>query len=302
MDKTKCKKRLLVFLLFVIFLILVFLGRLAEYIVSEFVVCNHDYNEFRPCQSCSHVMNNNLNNKNIPNHIHQIFLFETSDTLPENLVAAQKTWIRNHPQYTYTLWNKTSINNLLDREYPFLKALYHSYGHWVRRADVARYIVLYHMGGWYVDLDIRSKQSVKPLQEEAESKNKTVILRDTEPWGCSNDFIGITPRHPFLFSVLSSLHKSNRWYIFPYANTMFSTGPMFLWGRYLNYPNKQEFYNINNSSYSKYIEILHSSSWHSWDGRIVWFLFKDPKIFFAMITSLTFLLCLCILYRKLKAS
>jgi mannosyltransferase OCH1-like enzyme len=65
---------------------------------------------------------------------------------------------------------------------------------------------------------------MRTLEQEAQELNKTAILRVTEPVGFSNDFIGITKRHPFLFSVLTSLHKSNRWFIFPYANTMFSTG------------------------------------------------------------------------------
>ncbi|XP_060563534.1 uncharacterized protein LOC132722927 [Ruditapes philippinarum] len=167
----------------------------------------------------------------IPQHIHQIFFYETSSHLPDKLVKAKNSWIQYHPNYTYTLWNKTSIKSLLEREYPFLRKLYDSYGNWVRRADVARYLVLYHYGGWYVDMDVACRRSVRTLEQEAQELNKTAILRLTEPVGFSNDFIGISERHPFLFSVLTSLHMSNRWFIFPYANTMFSTGPTFLWGR-----------------------------------------------------------------------
>lgn len=300
MDKSSIKKKLLFLLGVIVFACLVFIGRLTEYLVSEYVYCTHNYNDQAPCASCPINRIETSSHGKIPHHLHQIFFFETSETLPEKLKNAKRSWIQRHPKYSYTLWNKTSIDWLITKEYPFLKTLYNSYGHWVRRADVARYLVLYHYGGWYVDLDVICKQSLDTLEQEAEALNKTVIVRETEPVGCSNDFIGITKRHPFLYAVLHSLHMSNRWYIFPYANTMFSTGPTFLWGRYLNYPNKSQFYSIDRAKYSKYIEVLHNSSWHSWDGKIVWYLFKDPKKMAVVLTALAFLFCSLLLYCKFQ--
>ncbi|XP_060601795.1 uncharacterized protein LOC132755029 [Ruditapes philippinarum] len=300
MDKSVLKRKILFLFGVLVFAFLIFLGRIAEYLTSEYIYCTHNYNANESCAECINKKPQNPLPGKIPQHIHQIFFYETSSQLPDKLVKAKNSWIQYHPNYTYTLWNKTSINSLLEREYPFLKKLYDSYGHWVRRADVARYLVLYHYGGWYVDMDVACRRSVRNLEQEAQELNKTAILRVTEPVGFSNDFIGITKRHPFLFSVLTSLHMSNRWFIFPYANTMFSTGPTFLWGRYLNYRDQNQFYIINNSSYSNYLVLMHNSSWHSWDGIIVWYLFRDTRMLLVVMTSLALFLCMTLFLCKYR--
>ena len=129
-----------------------FVGRLAEYILAEYVYRTHYFKE--QCNNC--YPGNKLDG--IPKHIHQIFFYETNQDLPEKLIKAQKTWITKNPGFTYTLWNKTSINALIDAKYARLRPLYDSYDHWVKRADVARYLVIYHFGGWYVDMDINCLQ------------------------------------------------------------------------------------------------------------------------------------------------
>ncbi|XP_052820791.1 uncharacterized protein LOC128246569 [Mya arenaria] len=276
--------------------ILIFIGRISEYIVSEYVTCTHNYNNCLKCGS----RNRTVVGK-IPKRIHQIFFYETSDTLPDRLRNAQASWLQHHQDYTYTLWNKTSINRLIDVHYPHFRRTYDAYGHWVMRADAARYLVLHKYGGWYVDMDLVSKKSVSSLETLALRQNSSVIVRFTEPWGFSNDFIGITPQHPFLDNVLTALPVSKGWYIFPYASTMFSTGPMFMWGRYLNYPHQEEFLAVKNETFRDYIVLLHESSWHSWDGVVVWYFFKDVRTLLYIVCALVVIsISLCILYRYLK--
>ncbi|KAL4224582.1 hypothetical protein ACF0H5_015282 [Mactra antiquata] len=278
--------------------VLLYIGRTGKYILSEFYYCSNTYLTIDPCTNCYHRVNNLSTSRTIPKVIHQIFFYETSDTLPKKLSAGKDSWLQRHPDYSYILWNKTSVDQLIHKEFPFLYHLYNSYGHWVRKADVARYVVLYQYGGWYIDMDVVCKHSLKPLEDEAVHLNKSIIVRETEPVGFSNDFIGITPKHTFLYTVLTALDKSNRWFVFPYANTMLATGPLFLWGRYLNYNEKASFYIIKNATYSKYLQLLHNSSWHSWDGLIIWYFFKDRKSLAILIVSVTFIVTLGIFYYK----
>ncbi|KAL4219772.1 hypothetical protein ACF0H5_020185 [Mactra antiquata] len=270
--------------------LLAFIASTTRYCLNEFVFQTNSYVIVDSCSDCYQHFQKLSTSRTIPKHIHQIFFFETSDILPKKLVDGQQSWLRQHPDYTYTLWNKTSINKLIREEFPFLHHLFHSYGHWVRKADVARYVVMYQYGGWYVDMDIVCKKSVHELEDEASHLNKTVVVRETEPVGFSNDFIGVTPKHPFFYTVLTALDKSNRWFIFPYANTMFTTGPLFLWGRYLNFDQQSSFHMISNKTYSKYLHLLHNSSWHSWDGIVIWFFFKDRVSFLFFLFALTLVL------------
>lgn len=158
MTESYLKRKLLFVFGVSTFVLLVLLGRIAEYLLSEYIYCTHKYDFKESCGDCINIKPQHPIPGKIPHHIHQIFFFETSNVLPDSLIKAKDSWINYHPNYTYTLWNKTSINSLLEQEYPFLKNVYDSYGHWVRRADVARYLVLYHYGGWYVDLDVACRE------------------------------------------------------------------------------------------------------------------------------------------------
>lgn len=162
-EQEMCKKRLMCVFGIFLFCCLIFIGRTSEYIISEFISCSNNYASMDPCLNCYRQVQNLSRPHKIPKKIHQLFFFETSDTVPQKLINVQQSWLHRHPGYTYTLWNKTSIDRLIEDEFPFLKHLYHSYGHWVRRADVARYAVLYQYGGWYVDMDVVCKNRWVPL-------------------------------------------------------------------------------------------------------------------------------------------
>jgi hypothetical protein len=69
---------------------------------------------------------------------------------------------------------------------------------------------------------------VDELSEKAYIEDKSVIQHLTFPIGTSNDFFGISPRHQFMKSALDHLPNSNRWFIFPYPNTVLTTGNVFL--------------------------------------------------------------------------
>lgn len=74
------------------------------------------------------------------------------------------------------------------------------------------------------ELILESVFSVHELADEAVKLNKSVVQHYTSPCGTSNDFFGVTPKHQFLRSVLDHLPNSNRWFLFPYFNTILTTG------------------------------------------------------------------------------
>ncbi|KAH3822333.1 uncharacterized protein LOC127831636 [Dreissena polymorpha] len=274
--------------------IVLYVFYILSYLYSEFITCTHTYYRCTGCDVPDIP-------KDIPTHIHQVFFFETSPELPADLRAARQTCLDLHPGYGYTLWNKTTVNQLIDAHYPDIRELYESYDHWVKRADVARYLVIHHYGGWYLDMDIKCKMSLEEVRTNAQRNGSTVVVRPTDPNGFSNDFIGATPRHPFMSDVINSLRFSNKWFIFPYPSTVFVTGPTYFWGRYLNYPRHEQFYIVNN--YTSYLHLLHGSSWHTWDGDVIWYFFNRAGQFWGLLlTSLTvFLLAwCCVNYRRNK--
>ncbi|XP_045172723.2 uncharacterized protein LOC123534484 isoform X1 [Mercenaria mercenaria] len=250
--------------------VIIFLIRNIGYLVAEFALhCNINV---KICNTCSMKYQNELRQtKRIPNIMHQIYFPVKSKTLSKDLIKARTSCIQTHSGYTHYLWNETEVIKFIRTEYPHIEPLYSSYDYWVRRVNVARYLILYHYGGWYVDLDMTCVKSVSNIAEEVLRLNKSVVQHYTWPVGTSNDFFGVTPKHQFLKSVLDHLPNSNRWFIFPYPNTVLTTGTTYMWGRYLNYPYGEEFFILNPDEIKTYFRHHHDSAWHGWDAQIIRF-------------------------------
>ncbi|WAR14510.1 CSH1-like protein [Mya arenaria] len=239
---------------------LAYTAYITLYILNEFVFRLHDYNhECRKCGSGSE-------HGQVPRRIHQIYYAQDPVTgIPQELKDAQQTCRDHNRNYEFTVWNESMVVALLEENYPDLLPLYRSY------------------------------QKLESIRQGSIKNGSSVITRLTDPWGFSNDFIAASPRHRFMWSVVSALPHAKRWFIFPYATNMFSIGTMFFWGRYLNYAHKGEFYIL--SDYHDYIVHFHAGSWHHWDGHIIWFLFNRPNLCWFLLTStctVVFLICICV--------
>ncbi|XP_045207365.2 uncharacterized protein LOC123559533 [Mercenaria mercenaria] len=259
LHRTFGQKLVLVVFCFPILLMLLYIFRNSIYLLSNFVFTSENKNVSENCNYTDTF-------ERIPPMIHQIHGFKDSK-LEISHVNKMKTWANYHKNYTHYLWNETSANNLIKREYSYIYPIYKSYGSWIQRADVARYVILHHYGGWYIDLDVICNSGLHKLVENAYQLKKRVILHITFPVGTSNDIFGITPRHPYLRSVLGNLYNANRWYLIPHWNILFSAGSTYMWGRYLNFPCKEEFLILEKEQYKQYFQIEHDGSWHSWDDR-----------------------------------
>ena len=83
----------------------------------------------------------------IPKIIHQMWF---SGPVPEKYHTWQQTWIRNHPDWQYILWTREDI----EKFGMINKAQFDAAKNIATKADIARYEVLYRLGGLYVDIDM----------------------------------------------------------------------------------------------------------------------------------------------------
>ena len=128
------------------------------------------------------------------------------------------------------LWDDKSIRAFLERNYPYFLPAYDSYPYNIQRVDSARYFILYHYGGVYMDLDVgcKSSKDLSDFVRTMEQMNKTALLPLTEPVGFSNDILIATKSSPFFKALIQSLPHKNKWYGSPYLTVMYGTGPMFV--------------------------------------------------------------------------
>jgi glycosyltransferase involved in cell wall biosynthesis len=98
----------------------------------------------------------------IPEIIHQTW--KTAD-IPSEMVDFQRTWTEHHPDWEYRLWTDDDNRQLIEKHYAWFLPIYDSYAENICRVDAARYFILHHCGGLYVDLDFECLRSLHQLLE-----------------------------------------------------------------------------------------------------------------------------------------
>ena len=273
-------------------LVLVFVSQLVFYILSEFAFRTHRGNQTVEC------IGERRANATISQHIHQIFFFITDKELPKLYQENQKSWRSQNPGYGYTLWDATMIEELIRSKYPDIEELYHSYTHWVRRADVARYLVLHQFGGIYVDIDLECTKPLSHLMDKVNSEG--IFMYESQPFGYDIDFLATEPNHPFFAFVIKGLQYSNRWYIFPHANAMLSTGPGYFFGRYLNFDRTEDMHAFTDEEINEYIKRTPGFSWYGWDSATIQWYRENSSQITLVFKSVLGVICVILCFRWIK--
>ena len=111
----------------------------------------------------------------IPSIIHQTW--KTSE-IPERFQEFVSSWKTLHPDYTFMFWTDEDNLSLIQREYPDLLDIYESIPTPVMKCDFARYVILHHHGGFYVDLDV---MCYKPLSDLPIEDSHELVLTEEHP-------------------------------------------------------------------------------------------------------------------------
>jgi len=178
----------------------------------------------------------------IPRIIHQIY--EDPAGPPTNLLAIAETWKENHPDWEYWFWNRQRINDFLESACPDFLEYYRAYPFNVQRWDAIRYLILYHIGGMYADLDYESIQPLDVLltdstccmgMEPVLHKNADNLL----PVG--NALMASMPKHPYMAAIINDL-KTNFSINYGKGDTVqiiATTGPLMVARVYDQFKNKK---------------------------------------------------------------
>ena len=193
----------------------------------------------------------------------------------------------NKKNWTTILWTDATIRSFLTEHYSNFLPVYDSYPYNIQRVDAARYFILYHFGGLYLDLDVscREKKDIEDLVRVMESIERQSMFPLTNPIGVSNDVMLASKENGFFEYLIQRLRTTNRWFGLPYLTVLFSTGPMFLSLACMNYPNaKHDLLALSPELYSetdaRFFRHLPGSTWHSTDAVVVKWLFRNWLVAF----------------------
>lgn len=170
--------------------------------------------------------------KKIPKIIHQIW-WQGLDKLPKKYHNFRETWINKHPGWKIIYWNKINIYQLINLYYPSLKVLIDDYPLMIQKIDMAKYLILYHYGGFYVDMDTICNKSFNNLYQIKEFQNYDLICSQMEVFPyikiINNGVIFSKPNNSVILMVINSLkkYKKKEFYQNHDLYVMQSTGPIF---------------------------------------------------------------------------
>jgi FkbM family methyltransferase len=204
------------------------------------------------------MKNNAANAESIPRVIHRIWFGDAS--IPDAYEKYWEAWQRQYPDFVFRTWRDGDIPALRTRH-----AIGRAEG-MARKADIARYEILFEHGGIYLDCDIF------PLQrfDDQLLRHELVVCNETESDRyCTNSFIAAAPGSPALgWAVDTLLDKELN-----QCPANEDTGPWFLrraldHGRYTRIPGRSFFPYLYNEPFSALFnrDLSETYGVHIWAG------------------------------------
>jgi mannosyltransferase OCH1-like enzyme len=197
---------------------------------------------------------NNLNinfiDKNIINKIKKA-------KIPQKYKKYAISWVSNNKEWKYILWNSSMMDTFLYSYYPDILPLYQNLDLMIMKIDFMKYIILYHYGGVYADIDTVSLKNINPLIKYYNKAN--IILTEVPPFNkiektflsytmninydskyLNNGIIISKKKHPFWMVVIKTILHSKYSYptILYTANVFEKTGPLMIMNVYNKYKHK----------------------------------------------------------------
>jgi mannosyltransferase OCH1-like enzyme len=174
--------------------------------------------------------------------------------IPKKYKKNSKSWIINNKEWKYILWNSNMINIFLFSFYPKLLPHYKNLDLMIMKIDFIKYIILYHYGGIYCDIDTICLKNIDPLIKYYNKAN--ILLTEVPPFTnferlvlslstnlkfntkyLNNGILLSKKKHPFWIKVIDDIINKKYFYpkIFYAANVFEKTGPLLLINSYYKY-------------------------------------------------------------------
>lgn len=216
------------------------------------------------------------NEQGMPKIFHQMW---STDNVPDKLKPIRHTCLEKNKDYTPVIWTHDLMVTFMAKKYPWFLDIYLNYPYQIQRVDVARYFILYHYGGVYLDMDCECKTSFSTIFKNM-TKTHSVLVIETDLYGISNGFMGARKQDPFFAFLIDRLPNFAFRYIFRHPTIIISSGPLFVTRSWNNYEGKSSIYVLPLIHFREtYFHERFSGSWHGWDTEIVdLFHFHFPEI------------------------
>ena len=175
----------------------------------------------------------------ISNIIHQIW-FQGKDNINKepykscynNCRVKFKKWGWEH-----IIWDEKSIDKLF-KKYPKYQKIYNSLPMTIQKIDVAKYMIMYHYGGVYVDMDM---DCIKNIRELINPDDEIIVSNMDTNVIYSNGIFFSSPKNNFWTDMMLSISNLDKYWkdYFPTLYIQITVGNVFFTNFVKNYKGKK---------------------------------------------------------------
>jgi len=157
----------------------------------------------------------------IPKIIHQTW---KTNEIPKKWLAFEQKVKALNPDWEYRLWTDLDNDDFVKIEYPDFYDIYNGFSRGIMKADVIRYLIMYKIGGVYLDLDYEVLQPFDFGNHKIIlPKNRSITYGDKQD-ELGNCIFASAPGHQFWADVIADL-KNNPPTTENYSQVIDATGP-----------------------------------------------------------------------------
>ncbi|RNL55408.1 glycosyltransferase [Pedobacter jejuensis] len=157
----------------------------------------------------------------VPNIIHQIVGPKTNKIVDRCLLSWQQ--LRGH-KFRFLTWNDQNIEIFLGKYYPGYLPMFLNARNHAEAADIARYIIIFHYGGYYMDWDIQLLDKDKFLNL-AERHPNGFLLRDPRDGSIASECFSACRNEQYLSELVEDISHQFDNRLFMGKHTLFYSGP-----------------------------------------------------------------------------
>lgn len=221
-----------------------------------------------------------------PKLIHQTW---KTEEVPEEWQEAQKAWqdFAQEHGYVYQLWTDEAIEEFIKEEYPWMMDYYEALPLGIQRSHVFRYVLMYHHGGIFADLDVKPKPTMHLMLASLTQHYPVILSKEQHANGrnyLSTGFMMSAPKHDFWNLTMRDVvqHEPSMWdkawtNTFKHYDVIMRTGSRFLSTMYETHADPEEVFVLPRTwlrpmreERSPFVEIAAGGpTWRDWDSKMV---------------------------------
>lgn len=236
--------------------------------------------------------------RRIPRLIHQTYRTYTIPTVWNATV--QSVMKMNSDEFQYRRWSHADMDRFVRQHEPhfYWKTFIH-YRYDIQRIDSFRYVLLFHLGGIYIDMDDACRRPFRELVTTMETldpySTHLALFPAGELFGIQNNFMIATAGHPIYKQLIARLNLFNQNFLIYHVTILLSVGPLYvtIQERFFQQTHQHVVRLLDNSLYRSIFWKTKGGTWFHRDTLMILYLYYNRHRI--LLYCILFVICLTIL-------